>query len=432
MASFAVFSASRAEEVAVEVENGDAEKVGPLTFAMCSALSTLGTAVTYGSFFSIIESNIQSINPGQHPVFEGNSENRLLWGGRYVPKPTSFEIAQVLEPDKILVKGGALAGLDSGALVSLYPYNTVDTTAGQLIQRGRVVKADLYQSIVQLYGKNNNGNMQGWIFLSTPVFSQRPVSIRLSGYSRKEAEEIRNTFAGWPLIGFKDSADLILVKGPSRDSLVIAATGMCFGTIVPAVAHKDSLKAIVNRYLQYAFLAGLNITDPIVDPEVKLVRLKNGKIDTASAYNKINGTYQFSKTDAILVWVKNHSTVPIYINLIALQPDGVIAPLFPNKQLDNPIYSSDLQIPARGEHIFTEYIIEFDPPFGTQIFKLFASKQMLDLEYLAGFKGLATKSNMPVLEKIFNYSYELGQKNKASLRGQTEGVIQSIMLNIKD
>lgn len=431
IASYVVISASRAEEVDAEVENPNRELVGALTYALCRAFATLGSDVTYNSFFSRVESDIASLNPGQHAVLEGNGGNRLLWGGRYLHSSRHFEIDHFPAPNKAQIKAGTLAGLDSGATIAIYPFNTIDTSKSKPLATGKVITADLYSCTVQ-FDLQRSPKPAGWVFLVLPVYNQKPVNIFLAGYAQAQEKTIKTLFKEWPLVKFDNTPALIIAKGNAFDSLIIASTGLLFCKIPSAVTHPDSLKEAVNRYLQYSFLAGLVMTDSTVTPEIRLVRWRHHTFDPTFTDVKVNGVYDLTDQDSVLVWVRNKGNIPIYINLLDLSTDGNIYPIFPNRQIDPPIDPGDLVIMPHQDRLFKSFIISFGEPFGTDVYKLFASKQPLDLEYLANAKGSAPlKGNFSILEKLFNHSYELGYQAKSAVKGRAEGSISTIIVQVK-
>jgi hypothetical protein len=432
MASFAVISACQAEEQDMEAFDDNGRAVGSLTLAMSRVFTALDTATTYRSLFAQLEVAMNQSSPGQHPVLEGNGIDRILWGGRFVKQKHFFTIDKILNGKKLQLHGGIPDGLDSGAGVAVYPANTVDTARIKAVTAGNIIAAQSFSSTALLKKDlDPAGQASSWVFITQPVYNRRPVIIKTENYSAKDNELIQRAFKDQPLIQFDGQPELILAKGQTTDSIRVAGNGYLYLVLPGLPAGVDSLRTTLQNYLQYTFLRDLNIRDTGANIDFGPELFKNGVPDSIRGKaNIINGRYEFSEGDSIVVWVENRSSTPVWINIIDMQPNGIINAIFPSRRTN--IYPEQLSIAAHSRRVFYRYPIGLSPPFGSEVFKIFAARQKIDLEYIATAKGQQLKKgNFSVLEKLFDHSYKLGIKGDPSPASHADGSIQSLLFQIK-
>lgn len=342
MATYVVFSAAQAGDLAYEIINNDNKKnvrMGSLTYAISKVFENLEPGTTYRSLFSKVQSILDEKIQNQHAVLEGNGIDRELFGGKSVYQKPYVEIEN-LNGKEIRLSAGLLSGLDTGAIVSVYPSGTFDTGTAKSLATGKVIEANNYTATVEL--DRDPGLQQavlGWVFVTTPVYNTRPISVRIEtgkktglpeGFSESEMMNIREGLKDLPLITFDGENDLIIVKGIERDSIKVVSNGYLFETVNKTGSSIEKLKDALQRYAQYKFLQSIQVKDPGIHIEIKLVPVINGSADTTRMDAKIvHGTYEFSVGDTIMVWVKNTGTHPFYFNIVDMQPDGIMNPVFP-------------------------------------------------------------------------------------------------------
>lgn len=417
LSSFEVISATRPEELDMETKDDKGEGIGSLTYAISKSFEKLDAGTTYRSLFAKIQTIMNQKVPAQHPLLEGNGANRALLGGAFIHQQPFIEIVKIEKPNQIIIKAGSMAGLNTGAKVSVYPAGTVDSSKGKRIATGTVTHADLYTSTVRLDKPiMMKVAAEGWIFVSEHVFKEQPITINVKyfiaknrgdgslEYTPAEINSIKSNVARLPLVKFDDHPELLIIKGPGADTIKIASNGYKFSTIKSAVKDSSALIAELQRYAQYKFLQSLEIKDPNIQVEVKLVPVINGVADTNNiSQHFVNGLYQFQEDDVMVLWVKNKGRDNVYVNILDMQPDGLINPILPYKE--KSIYPPDLKLKAGEQHLFDQFLITLSPPFGTELFKVFASRQEIDVEDIASTKGEGMRGNLSVLEGLVKHSY---------------------------
>lgn len=442
LATYVVISAAKAEELDTETKGDDGIGMGSLTYAVCKVFHNLESGSTYRSVFSKIQGIMNSKVPGQHPVMEGNEVDRIFLGGDFVIQHPYCEIEEIRD-STILIKGGLFSGLSLKAGVAIYPAGTIDTANSIPLAKGVVTKSLNFRSEVTIK-PGDRGKVkritEGWVFVTSPVYAVDPVSIKivenksngnLTGYSTDEINRIKSSLNDLNVI-YKGVPDLLLVKGGDNDSLIFAGNGYVFRTVETGTPeYSENLKEAVQSYVQYKFLQSFVASDENAKAEVKLVPVINGKADT-SQINKFekNGQYEFHEGDIFELLISNKSKNAVYVNILDLQPDGKINPLLPYKSIG--IYPEDLIIHAGERRLFSNNPIKLAPPYGTEVFKIFVSRNPLDLENLATLKGGEPRGNLNGIEQIVKKSSELATRGAVPTTSNADGTTYNLLFQIKE
>lgn len=415
LATYEVFSATRPEELDFETtDDKTGVGMGSLTYAVCKAFEGLSTAgdggggkdggglPTYRELFARIQSVMNYKVPNQHPLLEGNGSDRLLFGGKFVRQQSYIEIATIDRGKrKITLRQGSMAGLDEGARIAVYPAGTRDTAGKKPLCTGVIGTAGAFSALAVLDADIPvKQPVEAWVFVTDRVYKIDPV--RLLVRAGKKDAEIKALLADEPVVRLVDSnSDLTLVG----DTLKVSGNGYVFG-----VAGTDELKERLEAYARYKFLQGLGSTVAGLKVEIGLVLLRNGKPDTALTARRVrNGRLETYDGDSLTLWIRNTGRKDCYVNILDMQPDGMIGPVIPNRKMEYPILSHDLKI-APGQEYFlpNQDYINIMPPFGTEVYKVFVSPVEIDVQDLANSRG-AGSGMMQAIEKMVRSSYDLSR-----------------------
>jgi hypothetical protein len=163
-------------------------------------------------------------------------------------------------------------------------------------------------------------------------------------------------------------ADIVVSKGKDFDQLVYPANHEVFSTL-----SEHTIEESLLSFSKYKYLRDINITDPSVNVEVRLVKLKNGVM------NPSRNEGQFSIGDTMVIVIKNHSPFDVYVNILDMQPDGILNAILPGILG----YEPETKIPAGKTRYFDEQYLTISYPAGKEVFKVFVSEQPIDLQKLA-------------------------------------------------
>ena len=253
---------------------------------------------------------------------------------------------------------------------------------------------------------------------------------KTEAFTKPELTNIKNSLADLPLVRFDINPDLIISRGATSDSIKVASNGYVFETIKDPAANISQLKDDIQQYIQYKFLQNLIIKDESANVEVKLVPFINGKPDTAQLNTSLVTIPKFSEGQSFVLWAKNDGDANVYFNILDMQPDGIINKVLPDKSKN--IYPGDLRIAAGSSFLFSKYPITVGPPYGTELFKIFVSKQKIDMEEIATTRGEGTRGNLSVLEGLVKKSYEAGTRGTETNNiGNADGSCFNLLFEIK-
>ncbi|HEX4375487.1 MAG TPA: caspase family protein [Puia sp.] len=447
MASYEVFSATMPNEPDYETTDETTNTdVGSLTYAIAKSFENLRLGSTYPTYRALF-ANIQSIMNvkvrDQHPLLEGNGNDRVIFGGKFKYQMAYTEISEIDKANnQIVIKAGAVAGLNEGAEIAVYPSGTLDTTKAIALARGKIYKSENFSSTAII---DNNLSIktpaEGWVFVTAHSYNIKPVSIKIiqgksknpdENFSSKDITEIKKYLSGLSFVQFNDNPEMIIVKGKSSDSLK-TANGYLFSAIKNMVDDSLIVKEKLEAYARYKFLQTLHSQVNGVSVEIELVPLVNGKPDTAAAKSRMkNNIFVAYESEKLTLEIKNTGTRDVYVNILDMQPDGIINPVLPNSRLSFPIYSHDLKILVGEEYFLPrEDFIVVSPPYGTEVFKIFASEKEINLENISTTKGGARGGMMTVMEKLVNNSYGLSRGAQSSSNTNADATASDLIFLIK-
>lgn len=411
LATYVAVAAARADELNYEASDEYGQGIGSLSYAVSKVFQNLDSLTTYRSMFSKIEAAMHETTPEQHPALEGDGIDRLLFGGRFISQKNFIEITEI-NGSTVKLNSGLFSGLDTGAVIGIYPAGTFDPAVATMLASGKITSSNAYSSVASIEGTLNIFQPSlGWVFITKPVYNVKPIVLQIEplsrganakGFSSADISTIKNNLSALPIITFIGTPELQFVKG-ERDTIKLAVTGTVFDVIDNAIVNPDELLAVLKRYSQYKFLTNLEINDPDINVEVRLVPFVGGKADTLAIKRKMIN--EFTEGDKFVLFINNKSTTDIYVNILDIQPDGIINSILPNKA--QRILKGDLLINAKSSYLFSNYVIKVAPPYGIEVFKIFASKEPLDVEDLATTKGVTPRSSLQVLETLIQRSYNV-------------------------
>lgn len=441
LSPYVIISAARADELDFEVKDDKDNGVGSLSYAFCKVIEQLDKETTYRALFARIQQVMLEKGLRQHPVLEGDGADRSLFGGSFIAQEPFVLIDKRINTREYILKKGQLSGLDIGAKVAVFPSGTQQTEGQTPLAVGQITQASLYSSQVKLSSDPGLSNIAaGWVFVTEPVFKIPPVVIRIdpapvrareAAFTATERSQWEQWIREQALPAAQTDPDLILVKGKAADTLRVANSGLPFSTIARTDTRKQEwLKQSAEDFMRYKFLRNLELVDAGAKVELRLLPFNKGRIDTLLLEQKThNGILEFEAGDSIVLQVTNKGRQAIYVNLLDLQPDGLINALMPDKA--SGIYPEDLKVKPGETRVFDQYTIQLNPPYGTEVFKFFLSRTELDLEDLVSTRGEGQRGSFSFLEKLVKRSYKSGNRGAVVSAGGVEGAVVTVSFLIK-
>lgn len=447
LASYVVISASRAEELNYETRDEEGRGVGTLTLAVSKALENLTSGTTYRNFYAQVQAVVNQRAVRQNPVVEGTGLDRELFGGNLIQQAPYFEVSRIAPSGTdIEIRGGLLNGLTDSAVVAIYPSGTASMNDGKFMVEGVVTRASNFSATVKLnapLGLKHAERAKAWVFLKSKTSKLSPVVLAFadpnptrgsasSNLSAAEIKTYRAALADMPIVSFEGTPDLALVRGEYGPVLKMAGDGQAF----VEVADEYDLQDRIRDYTRYQFLRSL-YDGAHGTLDIQLIPVVNGRPDTTAipAYMDL-GQYAFTLGDEFVLRIKNKERWPVYVNVLDLQPNGVINAIFPNTQVHPPITPEELRIEGYGERLFDQFPIEIGPPYGIETFLFFASREMINLERVATPKSArdGTRGILTDLESLVSTAFDEEMTSRGGTSSNktaaSDGSISSVVFKI--
>jgi hypothetical protein len=431
MAPMVVISGSRADET-----NKEFEGAGSLSVAFSRSFQNLNSNYSYRSLFSKIAKEMSVIAPKQTPAIEGDID-RLLFGGKVVTQELYYGILS-LDQDAIVINGGVFTGLNEETTIKVYPSGTINTKGIDPITTGTITFAEGFECNAILDKPLEGNSADFWVFVDQKTFGDVTIKVNLDRINNAELKSNLNTFLeSFPLANVTgDNAEFYLTESGSRVNMTRVSNDEIFKTQIPTQDGFRKLKGILSSYAQGKFLKGLELSNPDYNIELALipVRMKGKTVkDTLDISTKLDdgGMPQFSTKDTVIIRITNNSSFPVYFNIIDIQPDGIINPILPNpRESHNAI---DFKIGANETYDVRGKYVYFNPPYGVETFKIFASYQPLNFSPIFMTKGAGgTRGNLSnEVEKLFADSYSMSRgADVGSLSASTDACTYSYTFKI--
>lgn len=443
LSPYTVISATRPEELDVETKDENGKGIGPLSYAAYLSFQKLGANITYQGLFAKIQMTMHQLVKEQHPLLEGNAPNKQVFGGAIVLQEPFYEIDQLLSPTLLTLKAGNVLGLGVGTKLGFYPIGTTQISNIKPLTIGTITKSFQYESEVQLETSGIIKNTKdAWVFVLEKQMVLPKITVGIKNQISERPEEkskLEQLIADIPNISISEQPDLWLVKGAEKDSILIASNAACFASVPELLSNPTVLKEQLRRYGQYQFLLGLQ--EQMIDQKVvvNLLPVVNGQIDTSILSKKtINGILEFEEADQVTLSIHNQGKKPVYVNILDLQPDGIINAILPYKNAPDGkrnYMPQDLRIMPGQAYIFEpkDFIIKLSKPYGTEVFKVFVSEKEIDLEPMATKKfqsgnTIQKRGDLTQIENLLIDSYQPIIKRGG---GSADGSITDLLFRIK-
>lgn len=443
LSPYCVISATRPEELDTETKDENGKGIGPLSYAAYLSFQKLATTLTYQGLFAKIQSSMHQLVKEQHPLLEGNASNKLVFGGAVIPQEPFYDIDQIISPTLLTIKAGNLSGLGIGTKLGFYPIGTSQPKSLKPLVIGSITKSNRYDAEISLEtGGIIKNSKDAWVFVLEKQMVLPNITVALSpftNWSPNEKSSLEQLLSNIPNVVMADQADLWLVKGEDKDSIINAANASCFATAPGLFTSADILKEQLRRYGQYQFLLGLEEQVPEMNVLVKLLPVVNDQIDTAALVQKtVNGVLEFTEGDQVTLSIHNKGKKAVYVNILDIQPDGIINAILPYKNAPDGkrnYLPQDLRIMAGQEYIFEpkDFLIKLSKPYGTEVFKVFVSEKEIDLEPMATKKfqsgnSIQKRGDLTQIESLLIDSYQPVIKRGSNA---TDGSILNLLFRIK-
>lgn len=435
LAPMVVVSASRAEEVNYEY-NG----FGSLSVAISRSMSRLQSDMSYRSFFAEILKEMSVIAPKQSPAIEGDID-RALFGGKVIEQEPYYTIYRIRN-ERLNLNGGELNGLFEGTEIAIFPAGTADTKGKAPIATGEIISAEGTWSNARLNKALEGNKSQYWVFVTKQTFGDIRVKLNISEVDEVMKQNVRDWAQGFEM------AELVEQGGEYMLGMNMNArsAGVNYDVHLKDIATLDVIESYRGRgsfekleeyLIQKArgeYMKNLELEDPALDVEFEFipVRLERGEVVDTLSIEEIsnNGMMEISARNmGVFIRIINKGSETAYFNIIDIQPDGVINGILPDP--DQNHNAADYKIEAGQESfVIKDRLIEFFPPYGTEVFKLFATYEPIDFGPIITQRD--TRSKKTDLEILFGEAFDVKKRGGKSttVRSDMQASTHSVTFKI--
>jgi hypothetical protein len=425
MAPMVLFAGASFNELNYETLDESGNGVGSLSYSITKVFTEMEDGMTYRTLFNKVHASMSTVAPRQTPMLEGDIDYKVF-NGTVVEQEPYFSITDILNETEIRINGGKIMNLAVGDKIGLFPVGTSGISGIQPSISGIIITTENFSSIVRFEQNHNVTNILNfWAFITEQNFENRKIRIDIESFTDKNIENrIREELSGLSLITQDESNPELSISELQKKILVKTTAEDLVFEEIPATDQNSIEQTVlaVKRYAQSKFIKDLQLDDPEYKVEIRFVPVKakyeNGKIkvlDTLdfSEYLKDDPIPTFTEKDQFMIEVINTGNRSAYFNIIDIQPDGYINPVVPAPGKDGKEY-----IIKKGQsYMIPDVLLDgFYQPYGTEIFKVFASREPINLSSVINSKGTGTRGSSNSLEAILQDTYQntRGPKVKVS------------------
>ncbi|NET26720.1 caspase family protein [Okeania sp. SIO1I7] len=357
---YTLLAACRENESAYETDF-DGERHGALTYWMLRSLEKFGTGVSAKTLHNRVFAKVHTQFEKQTPMLQGESD-RSFFGNNLVSPQFTVPVIQVdLEENQVQLNAGQAHGLRKGAEFAIYPLGTADFTQTnqrlalvKITQRGAV---NSWATITQMLGENKIEDIEDGapaLLLSPSVKLVRKIRLlspeeqnQPSGIDYKVAlqaiESAMPEGKGWvELVSGDETADYQVSINKLGEYEILDRAGIPIANLRPAleVSNPNAAISVVKRLVhlsKYHANIDLDNHDPMSPLkgkiEVELFRLPDdfepGDPEEFIRFNDSGNVPTLDVGQFAYLYIRNKSSLPLNITVLAIQPDWSIKKLYP-------------------------------------------------------------------------------------------------------
>lgn len=421
MAPFVLISASQASEVNYEFQGA-----GSLSTAFSRASAKIDQNMSYRNFFAQIMKEMSAIAPRQIPAIEGDID-RTIFAGKAVNQENYYTVRKIREADMNL-NGGTLTGLYNKTEIAVYPAGTQTAIGATALATGKVINAEGTWSKVKL-DKPLLGNPETfWVFVTKQTYGDLRVRLKLKTGDAQTNVQVKNVLADFPLALFvEDSFDFEVVQG-SRGTvdLIQFSNSTVFAEDIAYDEDGAELKEKLKNYAKGKRMKEMEMTYPGMNVVFEFIPLRLDEnfdiIDTLELKDITkNGVLTADATVGFHIRVTNNGTNPAYFAILDIQPDGQINGIIPDPNPASGHRPEQFQIAPGVSYVIPDHYVKIFPPYGLEVFKLFATKDVVDYQPIITQTRTRNEGGLNDFEMLISDAIE------TATRGGESGYVNSNM-----
>lgn len=389
----ALFSASP-NQLSYEHVDDSGEGYGILSYTFSKVFGSATGGTSYRSLFDQIRLQISALSPRQTPQVEGHLDGAVL-GGQITGSHRYFLPSEWVDGQTPRLNIGTLAGLHDGTLVALYPLSVQDTAGVLPLAFGKIANASLFDCDVELEKSIAKQDRACRIYIRAQNYGSLSASLQLEVASGGLLAALRQMATDCPAIHFtENNPELLLQELPAEGKLrLLTKDGFELGSFkIPENENYRGLLRQVQQHVvalaQAKFLRPMEVQDSRLGLTLEFL-LPNGQPAIGN---------RFKLGEELRLRIRNTGSAPCYFSVLDIQPDNQLNVIVP---AGKP--AADYYLAPGGQYDYPELVV-VSKPIGTEVLKLIASEQPLDLSYIVATRGVSATGQHP-LEVLLRKTY---------------------------
>ncbi len=422
-----VISGASAHELNYEAQDEQGQWVGPLSYAFSRAFAAADAHTTYQGLFDKIKVDMSAMAPRQSPQIEGAVDRQVL-GGNALPKQHHYRVKAWSDARHLSIDAGQLMGLFARSEIALYDIDTSDTTGVAPKATGTIVASYFLESKVVLdrplaeqEAKNS------WAFVKNKNFGAMQVKVGLHIQHHTMFEEaLKIAFHQVPLIQLEQAHPELVVemnntytksRGGNAFQMITANDDILYQNTVAEDQLEVEAEEVTRRVISFAqakFLRKLTLEEPSIKVRFEVIPIKVEQKGQRIAEvaripieekREANGRLVLTEGDHFKLKIINQGERKAYYCMLDIQPDNIINVMIPSGYRTAEEYFIEAKDTLELKEIFI-----VGKPYGTESFKLIATRQPIDISPIITHRGLPPTrklvDRMHPLERLLLESYK--------------------------
>lgn len=385
-----VISASAPHENNYEMLLKDGTSVGSLTWILARSLERTPPGSTNQALFHQIRLTFARLHPFQQPQCEGETDH-LLFSGEVVSRPPHFYVIHQPNDTTLTLNGGALAGLNEGAIVGFFPPDTRNPFNIKPLIKGVVASALPMTATIQTLTPFHRATARGaWAYVLQPAYPPLSVDLEIKLPSLHPLrDQFMSTHPQYPFVKVVTENPQVSMFIDPHTTLVQLMTYA--GNLLPVEpCHADSINPAtissifetLRAYAMAEYVRNMETESPALETSLRIIPIPaTSSQNTTEAHSHAAGAPSdalpvFHPGDLFSIEVTNRGSAPIWFNLIDIQPDNQISVILPSTK-PVTITIHDLRLEPGAKYRTIPFVV--NPPFGIETIKCISTAIPVDL-----------------------------------------------------
>lgn len=374
VAPMVLIAASSFDEENSETFDDQGNAVGSLSYAMARSLSKCKAQESYRALFANVLNVMNEKVPHQTPMVEGDLDY-ALFAGKHIAQQSYYTVKEMKSVSELVMHGGSLIGVQEGSKVLICPAGSLNSNIGDAAIEAKVVSVSANSAVLKLAKPLSGKPSDHWVFMKEAALAKLQLKYQIVSANQALVNQLH--------IALK--SDILKAEAASPDVLIDLSNGYLRfaraidGLVIDSILYKEdalpSFGSLVQAYAQNKYLRDFKSG---LGSQLSLQLIPLNASGQPIASGQSDELLKLQAGQQVKVKVSNHGSQKLYFNIIDIQPDGKINAMVPGPQ-ELSLKHAEQYVLAPGEEKILPYPFEIAPPYGNEVFKLFASNEPFNI-----------------------------------------------------